>query len=102
MLTEVLLDALAKALFVSRVAKANARAMLVKTLGSMAAGGIWDHLGGGFHRYSTDRYWRIPHFEKMLYDTGQLASVYVDAFALTGDERYREVTERLLAYVLAV
>jgi len=74
--------------------------MLVKTLDSMAAGGIWDHLGGGFHRYSTDRYWRIPHFEKMLYDNGQLATVYAEAFALTGDSRYKDVAEQLLEFVL--
>ena len=77
----------------------QAEKMLVKTLDSMAEGGIWDHLGGGFHRYSTDRYWRIPHFEKMLYDNGQLASVYVEAFELTGREAYRDVVERLLLFV---
>ncbi len=78
----------------------DARRMLVKTLDSMAAGGIWDHVGGGFHRYSTDRYWRIPHFEKMLYDNGQLATVYAEAFALTGNADYKTVTERLLEFVL--
>ena len=53
-----------------------AREMLLGTLDKMAAGGIRDHLGGGFHRYSTDRYWRVPHFEKMLYDNSQLVAVY--------------------------
>ena len=57
------------------------------SLDQMAAGGICDHLGGGFHRYSTDRFWRIPHFEKMLYDNAQLASVYAEAYKLTGDAR---------------
>jgi uncharacterized protein YyaL (SSP411 family) len=80
--------------------RAAARRMLVKTLDSMAAGGIWDHLGGGFHRYSTDRFWRIPHFEKMLYDNGQLATVYAEAYALTGTAQYQVVTERLLEFVL--
>jgi uncharacterized protein YyaL (SSP411 family) len=78
----------------------DARRMLVKTLDSMAAGGIRDHVGGGFHRYSTDRYWRIPHFEKMLYDNGQLATVYAEAFALTGNADYKAVTQQLLDFVL--
>ncbi len=78
----------------------TARKMLITTLDRMAAGGIRDQLGGGFHRYSTDRYWRVPHFEKMLYDNAQLASVYAEAFALTGDERYRRVVEELVAFVL--
>jgi len=77
-----------------------AKKMLVKTLTMMAEGGIRDHLGGGFHRYSTDRYWRIPHFEKMLYDNGQLASVYAEAYELTGDVVYRQVCEELLDFVL--
>ena len=49
------------------------------------------HLGGGFHRYSVDRYWRIPHFEKMLYDNAQLASIYAEAFELTGRDDFRRV-----------
>ncbi len=55
-----------------RQADEDCQRMLTRTLDRMAQGGIWDHVGGGFHRYSTDRYWRIPHFEKMLYDNGQL------------------------------
>ncbi|MCA9205369.1 MAG: thioredoxin domain-containing protein, partial [Planctomycetales bacterium] len=62
-------------------ARQQARHMLVRTLHQMAWGGIHDHVGGGFHRYSVDRYWRIPHFEKMLYDNGQLATAYAEAFA---------------------
>ncbi len=79
---------------------AAARKMLLTTLDHMAAGGIRDHVGGGFHRYSVDRYWRVPHFEKMLYDNGQLASVYAEAYALTGDERYRRVVDELAGFVL--
>jgi len=77
-----------------------ARKMLELTLDKMAAGGVWDHLGGGFHRYSTDRYWHIPHFEKMLYDNAQLATVYAEAFELTGNVEYRRVVESLLGFVL--
>lgn len=76
------------------------RKMLLTTLDHMAAGGIRDHVGGGFHRYSVDRYWRVPHFEKMLYDNGQLASTYAEAFALTGDQRYRRVVDELAGFVL--
>jgi hypothetical protein len=57
----------------------------------MAAGGIYDHLGGGFARYSVDARWLVPHFEKMLYDNGQLLGIYADAFAMTGEPRYAEV-----------
>ncbi|MDH3718176.1 MAG: thioredoxin domain-containing protein [Planctomycetota bacterium] len=78
---------------------AKARQMLELTLDKMAQGGIRDHLGGGFHRYSTDRYWLIPHFEKMLYDNGQLATLYAEAFALTGHQRYRRVVIELLEYI---
>src|SRR5262249_52459438 len=60
--------------------------MVLLTLRTMAAGGIHDHLGGGFHRYATDRRWFLPHFEKMLYDQAQLACVYVDAYRITKDE----------------
>ena len=74
--------------------------MLVGQLDHMAMGGIRDHLGGGFHRYSVDRYWHIPHFEKMLYDNGQLASIYAAAYKLTGNLEYRQITEELLAFVL--
>ena len=71
-----------------------------RTLDAMADGGIHDQLGGGFHRYSTDAHWLVPHFEKMLYDNGQLARVYLHAYWLTGDERYREVAEDTLEYML--
>ncbi|HXV35034.1 MAG TPA: thioredoxin domain-containing protein [Gaiellaceae bacterium] len=70
------------------------------TLDRMASGGMYDLLGGGFHRYSVDAHWLVPHFEKMLYDNALLASAYVHAFAVTGEERYRRVTEETLDYVL--
>jgi uncharacterized protein YyaL (SSP411 family) len=65
----------------------------------MADGGVRDQLGGGFHRYSTDAEWLVPHFEQMLYDNAQLARVYVHAWALTGDARYRAVAEGALDYM---
>ena len=74
----------------------RARTMLVTTLRHMAAGGMYDHVGGGFARYSTDERWHVPHFEKMLYDNAQLARVYAGAFRLTGDERLRFVAEDTL------
>ena len=69
---------------------AHAREMLLVTLDRMAAGGIHDHLGGGFHRYSVDRYWHVPHFEKMLYDQAQLTVAYLEAFQISGEKRYAE------------
>ena len=69
------------------------------TLRKMAAGGIHDHVGGGFHRYSVDRYWHVPHFEKMLYDQAQLAIAYVDAFQITQDRQYAAVARDILDYV---
>ena len=66
----------------------------------MADGGIHDQLGGGFHRYATDAIWLVPHFEQMLYDNAQLARVYLHAWALTGDARYREVAEGVLDYMV--
>ena len=78
----------------------EASKMLVKTLDSMIAGGIYDHVGGGFHRYSVDRFWRIPHFEKMLYDNAQLAQIYSIAFEATGREEYRMIAEGTCDFVL--
>ena len=77
-----------------------ANRMLIKTLDSMIAGGIYDHLGGGFHRYSTDRFWRIPHFEKMLYDNGQLAELFAKAFENTGRIEYRTIAEGTCDFVI--
>ena len=73
--------------------------MALFTLRKMAAGGMHDQLGGGFHRYSVDGLWRVPHFEKMLYDQAQLASAYLDAYQITGDLRYESVARDTLDYV---
>jgi uncharacterized protein YyaL (SSP411 family) len=70
------------------------------TLDGMAAGGMYDLVGGGFHRYSVDAQWLVPHFEKMLYDNALLVPVYLHAWLLTGEERYREVADRTLDYML--
>lgn len=70
------------------------------TLKSMATGGLFDHLGGGFHRYSTDRLWLLPHFEKMLYDQATLTSAYVEAYKITNDEFYKEIALKTVEYVL--
>jgi uncharacterized protein YyaL (SSP411 family) len=74
--------------------------MVTLTLDRMAAGGIHDHLAGGFHRYSTDRVWLVPHFEKMLYDNAQLARLYTHAWQVTGRDGYRRVAETTLDYIL--
>ncbi len=73
--------------------------MDLATLRHMAAGGIHDHLGGGFHRYSTDARWHVPHFEKMLYDQAQLAIAYLEAYQITGDEEFADTARDILAYV---
>ena len=75
-------------------------AMVTTTLDAMASGGIYDHLGGGFARYSTDRRWLVPHFEKMLYDNAQLIRLYTHAWQVTGAARYRQVVEETVAYLL--
>jgi uncharacterized protein YyaL (SSP411 family) len=74
--------------------------MVRKTLDCMAAGGMYDLVGGGFHRYSVDERWLVPHFEKMLYDNALLAPTYLHAWVVTGEERYRRVAEQTLEYVL--
>ena len=80
----------------------NARAleMVELTLQKMAYGGMYDQVGGGFHRYSTDAYWLVPHFEKMLYDNALLARLYLHAWQITGNPLYRRITEETLDYVL--
>jgi len=70
------------------------------TLDRMAAGGMYDQIGGGFHRYSTDERWLVPHFEKMLYDNALLARTYLAAWQVTGNARYRRICEETLDYVL--
>ncbi|HEY6358052.1 MAG TPA: hypothetical protein VIX35_07400, partial [Vicinamibacterales bacterium] len=79
----------------------RARAMAVETLSAMARGGVRDHVGGGFHRYSVDGEWRVPHFEKMLYDQAQLVLAYLEAGQATGDPFYATVAEDTLDYVLS-
>ena len=74
--------------------------MARRTLDGMAAGGMYDLVGGGFHRYSVDDRWLVPHFEKMLYDNALLASAYLHAWVVTGEERYRAVTEETIGYLL--
>lgn len=76
------------------------RARALKTLDAMAEGGIFDHLGGGFARYSVDAQWLVPHFEKMLYDNALLAPCYLEAFQLTGEPRHRETAMATLDYLL--
>ena len=83
-----------------RAGDGQALAMARQTLDAMAAGGIHDQLGGGFARYSTDAEWLAPHFEKMLYDNGQLARAYLHAWQATGEPRYRGVVEGTLDYLL--
>ena len=74
--------------------------MVQLTLQKMAYGGIYDQVGGGFHRYSTDAYWLVPHFEKMLYDNALLARLYLHAWQITSNPLYRRITEETLDYVL--
>ena len=74
--------------------------LATKTLDAMAAGGMYDLVGGGFHRYSVDRQWLVPHFEKMLYDNTLLVPVYLHGWLVTGNERYREIATETLDYML--
>ena len=79
----------------------NALEMVLKTLVSMYHGGIYDHIGSGFSRYSTDRKWLVPHFEKMLYDNALLAMAYTEAFELTGEKIYFDVAKDVLDYIIS-
>ncbi len=83
-----------------RTGFAQAAGMAAFTLEKMAHGGIRDHLGGGFHRYSVDEHWLVPHFEKMLYDNAQLAQAYLEGYQVTGASLFREVAEETFAYIL--
>ena len=78
----------------------DALAMVTHTLHAMAAGGMHDQLGGGFHRYSVDDHWFVPHFEKMLYDQAQLATAYLEAYQATGDEKLAAVARDIFSHVL--
>jgi hypothetical protein len=83
----------------ARTGNTDARDMALRTLRVMAFGGMRDQIGGGFHRYSVDATWRVPHFEKMLYDQAQLVLAYAEAAQLSGDRFYLEVAEDTLAYI---
>ncbi len=83
-----------------RGGEAEAMHVAEHTLRQMAAGGIYDHLGGGFHRYSVDRVWLVPHFEKMLYDNAQLLRAYLHAWQINGRREHRQVVEETVDYVL--
>jgi uncharacterized protein YyaL (SSP411 family) len=83
-----------------RTADARALDMVVKTLTAMRMGGIWDHVGFGFHRYSTDSRWLLPHFEKMLYDQAMIATAYLEAFQITREPLFAKTAEDVFAYVL--
>jgi uncharacterized protein YyaL (SSP411 family) len=85
---------------VRRTKDAKAQEMLTFTLERMAAGGIYDHIGGGFHRYSVDRMWQIPHFEKMLYDNAQLASVYAEAGELLSRDNFKQIARETCDFLL--
>ncbi len=83
-----------------RTGDKEALTMVQKTLDKMARGGIYDHLGGGFHRYSTDRYWLAPHFEKMLYDNALLIKTYLEAYQVDKNPMWKSVVEETIHYVL--
>ncbi len=94
----VLLDFLFE--YYSKTRENKARQMALITLDKMAAGGMHDQLGGGFHRYSVDRHWFVPHFEKMLYDQVQLANSYLDACQITRNQRYSQTARQIFTYLL--
>src|SRR5262249_42059774 len=82
-----------------RANEPNATKMALNTLRKMGRGGMYDQLGGGFHRYSVDAYWLVPHFEKMLYDNAQLVIAYLEAFQLTSDKEFERIARETLDYV---
>ncbi len=86
--------------YYARTNNSEALDMVLKTLDAMAKGGMHDQIGGGFHRYSVDARWFVPHFEKMLYDQAQLAVSYVEAFQITREPRYAEIARKTLEYVM--
>jgi uncharacterized protein YyaL (SSP411 family) len=83
-----------------RTGNDSALSMVLGTLRQMANGGVYDQIGGGFHRYSVDAEWRVPHFEKMLYDQAQLAILYIEAYQITNDEFYKTTSRDILRYVM--
>ena len=86
--------------YYQRTHEPQALQMVEKTLQAMSEGGIYDHIGGGFHRYSTDSMWFVPHFEKMLYDQAMLSRAYLEAYQVTGKEDYARIARQTLDYVL--
>ncbi|RMH67297.1 MAG: thioredoxin domain-containing protein, partial [Bacteroidetes bacterium] len=86
--------------YASRTGRDDALRMVTHTLDRMRMGGIYDHVGFGFHRYATDRTWTLPHFEKMLYDQAMLSMAYTEAYQATGRLRFRRTAEEILTYVL--
>ncbi len=85
--------------YYQRFKNSDALNMATQTLDKMAAGGLYDHVGGGFHRYATDEKWIVPHFEKMLYDNALLVMDYLDGYQLTGNPEYKRVVHEVLHYV---
>ncbi len=83
-----------------RTDNTQALQMVEKTLDAMAKGGIYDHIGGGFHRYATDARWLVPHFEKMLYDQALLSKVYLQAYQITKNQKYATIAREVFEYVL--
>ncbi|WP_136687763.1 thioredoxin domain-containing protein [Halorhabdus amylolytica] len=75
------------------------RAVLTETLDAMASGGLYDHVGGGFHRYATDREWTVPHFEKMLYDNAEIPRAFIEGYRVTGNERYAHVVRETFEFL---
>jgi uncharacterized protein len=84
----------------TRFGDGEAVQMVLHTCDKMAAGGIYDQIGGGFARYSVDAQWLVPHFEKMLYDNAQLVQLYLDAYLISGEQRYADVVRDVLRYIL--
>ncbi len=84
-----------------RTGEGKALSMVERTLRSIRMGGVYDHLGGGIHRYSTDAHWLVPHFEKMLYDQALASMAYTETYQATGDPFYRQVSEEIIGYVLS-
>jgi len=87
--------------YYKRFAEETSKTMALETLKEIAYGGIHDHIGGGFHRYATDNSWRIPHFEKMLYDQAQLANSYIEAFQITHNDFYLSTAIDILDFVIS-
>ncbi|MCX6619829.1 MAG: thioredoxin domain-containing protein, partial [Acidobacteria bacterium] len=86
--------------YAHRTGNREALDMVLHTLRAMAKGGMNDQLGGGFHRYSVDEYWFVPHFEKMLYDQAQLATSYLEAYQITRDSTLAQAARDIFTYVL--